>query len=141
MNERTGVALRSRGSSCTEPVRLPEECSYLYDKPATRPRARGSIGARSSPGAPIRRTRAHRFLYQNETKVVAPGPTAKVTRSTTLGVTQIGFITAEGEFYRFDKYGHLGEEGLRGQDRVTGLKISSVSRSPTSRLEEIDPYK
>ena len=45
-------------------------------------------------------------------------------------------------FYRFDKYGHLGEKVYEGKIVVTGLKIFfGLPLSHNVDLEEIDPYK
>ena len=53
-----------------------------------------------------------------------------------------GFITAEGEFYRFDKFGHISERVGEYPIVPTGVKMHN--RYPlTDRvdLRDIDPYK
>jgi len=131
-------------AACTNQFGYPEESSYLYDKPSTETKsARVERREIVAWGANPKDKKRIGFLYQNETKVVG----SRQWRDSyaiydRLGVTQIGFITAEGEFYRFDKYGHLGEKVYEGKIMVTGLKIFfGLPLSHNVDLEEIDPYK
>src|SRR5438128_259905 len=112
-------------ASCSDQYGYGEEWSYGYDKPAAETKS-ARIDRREivAWGKNPKDKKRIGFLYQNETKVVG----SRSYRESyaifdRLGVTQIGFITAEGEFYRFDQYGHLGEKVYEGKIVVTGLKI------------------
>jgi len=59
-----------------------------------------------------------------------------------LGTTRVGFITNEGEFYRFDAAGRLGEKVGEYKVLPTGLKIFfGIPLDEHLDVEEIDPYK
>jgi hypothetical protein len=59
------------------------------------------------------------------------------------GITHVGFVTAEGVFYRFDKNGRL-EEPAVGEYKIitTGLKkFYGIPLRENLDVEDIDPYK
>jgi hypothetical protein len=58
------------------------------------------------------------------------------------GLQDIGFITHEGRFYRFDRDGRLGEYVGPYSYFPTGLKVFfGIPIGDNLDLEEIDPYK
>ena len=131
--------------SCSDQYGYPEEWSYGYDKPATQTTS-SRIERREivAWGANPRDKKRLGFLYRNETKVAG----SREYRESyaiydRLGTTQVGFITAEGVFYRFDKYGHFEQPPVyEGKIQVTGLKIFfGLPLTYNVDLEEIDPYK
>jgi hypothetical protein len=132
-------------AACTNQYGYPEEWSYGYDKPATETKS-SRVDRREivAWGANPKDKKRVGFLYQFETKVVG----SRQYRDSyaiydRLGVTQIGFITAEGVFYRFDKYGHFEQPPVyEGKIMATGLKIFfGLPLTHNLDLEEIDPYK
>lgn len=130
--------------SCSDQFGYKEEFSLYYDKPATettteRVERREIIGWGANPKDKKRLG----FLHRYETKIEG----SRVYRECyyifdKLGVTRVGFVTAEGEFYRFDANGRLGEKLYEGKIIATGLKIFyGLPLSYNLDLEEIDPYK
>jgi hypothetical protein len=84
------------------------------------------------------------FLHKYETKVVGSRQYRECWYIfDKLGVTRVGFITAEGKFHRFTNRGTLEEEVLyEGKIVTTGLKIFfGLPLTHNVDLEEIDPYK
>lgn len=131
-------------ASCTNQYGYKEEFSLYYDQPAAetkkyRVERREIVAWGTNP----KDKKRIGFLYQNETKVVG----SRSFRDSfeiydRLGTTAIGFITAEGVFYRFDAHGKLGEKVYEGKIVVTGLKIFfGLPLTHNLDLEEIDPYK
>lgn len=131
--------------SCTDQYYRAEEFSLYYDKPATettteRIERREIIGWDKNP----KDKKRFGFLHKFETKVEG----SRTFRECyyifdRLGVSRVGFITAEGEFYRFDPYGRLESKALyEGKIVTTGLKVFyGLPMTYNLDLEEIDPYK
>ena len=142
---RLALLLLALPAACSNQYGYPEEWSYGYDKPATETKS-SRIERREivAWGANPKDKQRIGFLYKNETKVVG----SREYRESyaiydRLGVTQVGFITAEGVFYRFDKYGHFQQPPVyEGKIVVTGLKLFfGLPLTHNLDLEEIDPYK
>lgn len=132
------------GAACGNSNYYGEEFSNYYDRPATetsseRVERREIVAWTKSP----KDKRRVGFLHKYETKVAG----SRSYRESwyifdTLGVTRVGFITAEGVFYRFDANGRLGERVYEGKILATGLKIFfKMPLTDNLDLEEIDPYK
>jgi len=132
-------------TSCTNQYGYKEEVSLYYDKPATettseRTERREIVAWGKNPKEKVRLG----FLHKYETKVVG----SRQYRESwyifdKLGVSRVGFITAEGKFHRFTNTGKLEEEVLyEGKIVTTGLKIFfGLPLAHNVDLEEIDPYK
>ena len=132
-------------ASCTNQYGYKEEFSLYYDKPASettseRTERREIVAWGKNPKEKVRLG----FLHKYETKVVG----SRQYRESwyifdKLGVSRVGFITAEGKFHRFSKTGKLEEEVLyEGKIVTTGLKIFfGLPLAHNVDLEEIDPYK
>jgi len=131
-------------ASCTNQYYRGEEFSLYYDKPASetvseRTERREIVGWGTNP----KDKRRLGFLHRYETKVEG----SRVYRECyyifdRLGVTRVGFISAEGDFYKFDANGRLGQKVYEGKIVVTGLKIFfGLPLTHNVDLEEIDPYK
>ena len=122
-----------------------EEFSQYYDQPAKettteRTERREIVAWGKNPKEKVRLG----FLHKYETKVAG----SRQYRDSwyifdKLGVTRVGFITAEGLFYRFTAHGTLEEHPLyEGKIVTTGLKIFyGLPITHNLDLEEIDPYK
>jgi hypothetical protein len=130
--------------SCTNQYGYKEEFSLYYDKPATettsdRVERREIVGWGANP----KDKRRLGFLHQYETKVVGSREYRQCWYIfDKLGTTRVGFITNEGDFYRFDSNGHLGPKVYEGKVVTTGLKIFyGLPLTYNLDLEEIDPYK
>lgn len=132
-------------ASCTNQYGYKEEFSLYYDQPATettteRVERREIVAWGKNP----KEKQRIGFLHKYETKVVG----SRQYRESwyifdKLGVTRIGFITAEGKFHRFTNAGRLDDEVLyEGKIVTTGLKIFfGLPITHNLDLEEIDPYK
>ena len=132
-------------ASCTDQNYYAEEFSLYYDKPAKettseRVDRKEIVYWAKNP----KEKKRIGFLKQFETKVVG----SRQYRDSyaiydRLGVTQVGFITAEGVFYRFDKYGHFEQPPVyEGKIMATGLKVFfGLPLTHNLDLEEVDPYK
>ena len=131
-------------ASCGNQYGYKEEWSYLYDRPATettteRVERREIVHWAANP----KDKKRIGFLSRYETKVVG----SRQMRDCwyifdRLGVTRVGFITAEGVFHRFDANGRLSEPVYEGKIVATGLKIFfGIPLSEHVDLEEIDSYK
>ena len=132
-------------ASCTNQYGHAEEFSWGFNKPASETTS-ARIERREivAWGANPKDKQRIGFLYRNETKVVGSREYREsYSIYDRLGVTQIGFVTAEGVFYRFDKYGHFEQPAVyEGKIMATGLKIFfGLPLSHNLDLEEIDPYK
>ena len=132
-------------ASCTNQYGYKEEFSLYYDKPASettseRMERREIVAWGKNPKEKARIG----FLHRYETKVVGSRQYRECWYIfDKLGVTRVGFITAEGKFHRFTKNGTLEEEVLyEGKIVTTGLKIFfGLPLTYNLDLEEIDPYK
>lgn len=131
-------------AACGNQYGYKEEWSLYYDKPAAETTSeRVERRAIMAWGANPKEKKRIGYLHQYETKVVG----SRSYRNCwyifdPLGNTRVGFITNEGDFYKFDPYGHLGEKVYEGKIVTTGLKIFfGYPLSYNVDLEEIDPYK
>jgi len=132
-------------ASCSDRDYYAEEFSLYYDRPATettseRVERREIVGWDANPKDKKRLG----FLHKYETKVVGSRQYRECYYIfDRLGATRVGFVTAEGDFYRFDAYGRLEEKPLyEGKIVTTGLKVFyGLPLSYHLDLEEIDPYK
>ncbi len=131
-------------ASCSDRHYYAEEFSLYYDRPATettseRVERREIVHWAKNP----KDKKRIGFLHQYETKVVG----SRQMRDSwyifdRLGNTRVGFITNEGEFYRFDAHGRLGERVGEYKVLPTGLKIFfGIPLDQHLDVEEIDPYK
>lgn len=131
-------------ASCSDRHYYAEEFSLYYDRPATettseRVERREIVHWAKNP----KDKKRIGFLHQYETKVVG----SRQMRDSwyifdRLGTTRVGFITSEGEFFRFDASGRLGERVGEYKVQPTGLKIFfGIPLSEHIDVEEIDPYK
>ncbi len=83
------------------------------------------------------------FLYKYETRVKG----SRAYRDCwyiydRLGNKAVGFITAEGKFYRFDDAGRIGDYVTENPVSVLGLKeFFGIPLKENLDLEEVDPYK
>jgi hypothetical protein len=131
-------------ASCSDRDYYAEEFSLYYDKPATattteRVDRKEIVHWAKNP----KDKKRIGFLKQYETKVVG----SRQYRNCwyiydSVDKSAIGFITNEGEFYRFDAYGRLGERVGEYKVTPTGLKIFyGISLEEHVEVEDIDPYK
>lgn len=131
-------------ASCSDQHYYAEEFSLYYDKPAgetvsNRVDKREIVYWAKNP----KDKKRIGFLQQMETKVVG----SRQYRESWYIVdpvekTRLGFITAEGVFYRFDAHGRLGERVGEYKVTPTGLKIFfGIPLDHNLEVEEIDPYK
>jgi hypothetical protein len=131
-------------ASCTDQHYYAEEFSLYYDRPAKettseRVERREIVYWAKNP----KDKKRIGFLHQYETKVVG----SRQMRDSwyifdRLGTTRVGFITNEGEFYRFDAQGRHGEKVGEYKVLPTGLKIFfGIPLDEHLDVEEIDPYK
>lgn len=131
-------------ASCGDQYGYKEEWSGFYDRPATettseRVERREIVHWANNP----KDKKRIGFLHRYETKIVGSRQTRECWYIfDPLGVSRVGFITAEGEFFRFDANGRLGERVGEYKIVATGLKIFfKIPLSQHVDLEEIDPYK
>ncbi len=138
------LALPAAVASCTDQHYYAEEFSLYYDRPSTtttseRIDRKEIVYWEKNP----KEKKRIGFLKQYETKVVG----SRQYRNCwyifdSVDKTAIGFITNEGEFYKFDAYGRLGERIGEFKLTPTGLKIFyGVPLDHHIELEDIDPYK
>lgn len=138
------LALPAAAVSCSDQNYYAEEFSLYYDKPATttsteRVDRKEIVYWEKNP----KEKKRIGFLKQYETKLVG----SRQYRNCwyiydAVDVKAIGFITNEGEFYKFDQYGRLGEFVGPFKLTPTGLKIFyGYPLDHHIELEDIDPYK
>lgn len=137
----TGAAILA---SCTpSPHHLPEAFPYYYKHPAAGSTTEvvESKEIRHWGTNPREKQRAG-YLERNETQVAGSRDTREGYYIwNDVHTTRIGFITAEGGFYRFDANGRLGES-LGAYPIVMGLKLFfGLPLSENLELAEIDPYR
>jgi hypothetical protein len=131
-------------AACGDQYGYREEWSHLYDRPATETTS-DRIERREIIhwGANPKDKKRIGFLHKWETKVAGSRSYRESwSIMDKLGVSRVGFITAEGVFYRYDANGQLGEKVGEYPIVSTGLKIFfKIPLSEHIDLEEIDPYK
>ncbi len=83
------------------------------------------------------------FLWKYETQVAGSRSVRESYYIMNLtGTKREGFVTAEGEFYRFDENGRRGEFVGAYPIQTTGLKVFfGFPLTDSIDLEEIDPHK
>ena len=121
-----------------------EEFSQYYLSPAEETRSE-RVQRREIvtwKGAPHSKKRLG-FLHKYETLVKGSREPRECWYITDkYGSTNVGFVTAEGVFYRFDEHGRLGERLGEYPITTTGLKIFyGLPMTDNIDLQEIDPYK
>ncbi len=133
-------------ASCTDRdlYYYPESASGLYKKSAEQTRSvcvdRKEILHWS--GSPKDRTRIG-YLKRFETLPAGSIATRESYQIyNAVGDKSIGFITAEGVFYRFDEQGRLGQRVGEYPILPTGIKVFfGLPMRDNIVLEDIDPYK
>ncbi len=131
-------------AGCTNQFGYKEEWSPYYAGPATettseRVERREIVAWSANP----RDKKRLGFLHKYETKIVGSRQTRECWYIfDRLGVSRVGFITAEGVFHRFEADGRLSAPIYEGSVTSTGLKIFfGLPLTDHLDLEEIDPYK
>jgi hypothetical protein len=131
-------------AACSDSHYYGEEFSNYYGPPAStttseRVERREIVHWKENP----RDKKRIGFLYKYETKVKG----SRNYRDSwyiydRLGNKAVGFITAEGKFYRFDDAGRIGAFVTENPVAVLGLKeFFGIPLRENVDLEEIDPYR
>ncbi len=83
------------------------------------------------------------YLYKNSVQVAGTrGSRESYMIYDDAGMRALGFITAEGVFYRFDEAGRLGARVGEFKILPTGLKVFfGIPMEEYVDLEEVDPYR
>jgi len=83
------------------------------------------------------------YLYQYRTRVAGSrSDRLSWTIFDNIAMRAVGFVTAEGVFYRFDELGRLGQRVGEYPILPTGLKVFfGIPVEENVDLEEVDPYR
>ncbi len=132
-------------SSCVDTASYyGEEFALYYKNPAEetsseRVDSREIVTWKADP----RRKKRIGYLYKVDTQVAGSRSTREsYTIYNDTGMKAVGFITAEGVFYRFDALGRLGDRVGGYPILPTGLKVFfGIPMEDNVDLDEIDPYR